>query len=382
MGGGKASQTTDDFGQFTFKHARPGAFVVEAKSAGKGFGASGTLTVTQGVETKNIRVVLDAGVAFSGLVVDGSGAPVAGANVSLVESHGGPMESYLMNLPMGMGAKPEAAATSDAQGAFTMSGLKKGTYVLSAKHADFAPFVAKDVDVSGSQGSPYRIAMGKGGSAHGQYLVDGKPKANVMVQLMGASGMQMATTDSEGRFEVKGLAAGTYMVMPMDFGAMREGAGGSPSFKFKSVTVTEGGEIEIPFGQGVKVSGAVPADMLGKMTIVYLMRPGAPELPTMTPGMPSMEPAFEMMQYMAGFGMVGADGSFSVDGVDPGQYELRVYASNFNMSDIKPEEFMNLSLEEMQAQSQQYQPKEVSRQNVTVGTEPMEVQVTPAEPKP
>ena len=363
-------------------------YIVEAKSAGKGFGASEQFAVVKGTEKNGVRVTLEAGAAFAGIVVDGAGSPVQGTNVSLIESMGGPMEGIMMNLPMGMGPTPAAVATSAADGTFTLNGLKPGKFMLTAKHADFAPFTAKDIDVSASQSSPYRVALGKGGSARGQYLVDGAPKGNAMIQLMGAGGMQMAMTDSEGRFEVKGLPAGTYVVMPMDLAAMQQGGEDRmPNMNFKSVTITEGGDVVIPFGGGVAVTGAVPAEHLGKVTFVYLMRKGAPDMPSMPGAMDptdAMDTGMQLMQYMAGMANVGDDGAFSLTGIDPGEYELRVYASNVNMGDIDSEQFMNMPIEEMQQQSQAFMPKEVFKQPITVGEQPLTVEFAApkAEEKP
>jgi len=259
-----------------------------------------------------------------------------------------------------------------------VTGLKPGTYTLKAKHADFAPFFAKDIDVASAQATPYRITLGKGGAARGQFLVDGKPKGNVTVQFMGPGGMQMATTDSEGRFEVKGMATGTYMVMPMDFSGMSEGnVEEKPDFNFKSVTITEGGDAVVHFGGGVALTGSVPAEHLGKMTMLYLVRKGAPDMPTAFEGMDPMsmmDTGMQMMQYMAGMAEVKDDGSFNLTGVDPGEYEVRVYASDFDISEIESVDFLNMPIEEMQERSRQFAPKEVLRQPITVGDSPMTVE--------
>ncbi|NUM55237.1 MAG: carboxypeptidase regulatory-like domain-containing protein [Candidatus Hydrogenedentes bacterium] len=393
MPGGGEGEKSDDFGQFTFRHMEAGNYIVEAKSSGRGFGASDQFSVTKGTEKSGVRVVLEAGATFAGMVVDGAGNPVQGANVSLIESTGGFMDDAMSFVPAGMGPAPAAVATTGVDGAFSMSGLKPGTFTLSAKHADYAPYVGKNVEVSASS-PPHRVTLGKGGSARGQFIAaDGKPRGNVMIQFMGPNGMQMATTDSEGRFEVKGLPAGTYMVNPIDMSSM--GRGGEedamPMMNLKSVEITEGGDVVIAFGTGVTVSGSVPEEYRGKMTMVYVMRKGAPDMASLFGQMEStesfdptaaMEMGMQMMQYTAGMATAGEDGTFALPGIDPGEYELRVYASDFNMEDIDPEAYMNMSIEEMQEQSRQFMPKEVVKLPITVGDTPVAVEFPMVEAAP
>ena len=182
---------------------------------------------------------------------------------------------------------------------------------------------------------------------------------------------QMLRTDSEGKFEVKGLPAGAYMVNPIDIAGMQRGDDApGMEMNFETVTITEGGDVTVTFGGGVAVSGTIPAERLGKMTIAYLMRKGAPEMPNMSDGMnpfEMMESGMDMFQHMLGMASVEDDGTFNFKGIDPGEYELRVYASPMGVEDIDPTQFMNMSLEEMQQQSQAFAPKEVFKQPVTVG---------------
>ncbi len=380
--GAVGTETTDDFGNFSFKHVEPGTYTVEATFTGKGFGASEQFSLAQGNSRDDVRVVLEEGKVFAGVVVDGTGTPVQGVNIALSESVGGPMESMMMGMPMGMGLPAQGVATSDAEGKFEVMGLRPGKYLLSAKHADFAPFTAKDIDVSDNQSSPYKVTLGKGGIARGQFMVEGKPKSGVMIQMMGEGGAHMATTDAEGRFEVKGLPAGTYMVIPIDMAAMTGGDENAfPSMNFKSATITEGGEVIISFGEGVNVSGKIPADLISKMTIVYMMRPGAPELPDMAPGVDPFGEGIEAMQYIAGFAMAGPDGDFTVTGVDPGEYELRVYASDVDLAEaMASEDVMSMTMEELEERGRENQPKEVFRQPVTVGDADTRIEViAPAE---
>ncbi len=377
VGGLSRSASTDDFGQFAFKHIQPGDFTIEATSAGKGFGTSDRISISKGTEKSGVRIVLEAGVTFSGVVVDGSGKAVPGTNVSLSKASDNPMETMMAGMPADMMTQPVGIATSGVDGMFSMSGLKPGSFVLRAQHADFAPYTEQGVSLTGDQTTPHRVTLGKGGAAHGQFLVDGKPKPNMMIQLMGDSGMHMATTDSDGRFEVKGLPAGNYMVMPIDMDAMEdEEEEAMQNMSFKTVTITEGGDAVIIFGTGVAVNGTVPTEGLGKSNYVYLMRKGSPDIFANMSGMAPMEMmsmGMQLMQHAAGMAQIQDDGTFQLPQIDPGDYDLRVYASDMEFDEFDPDQFMSMSPEEVQAQAQQFIPKEIYKQSIIVGSEAMTV---------
>ncbi|MBM3290498.1 MAG: hypothetical protein FJY92_10135 [Candidatus Hydrogenedentes bacterium] len=111
------------------------------------------------------------------------------------------------------------------------------------------------------------------------------------------------------------------------------------------------------------------------------MRKGAPDLESAIGFLDPADPmgsGMQMLQYMAGMAMVGDDGSFSLEGVDPGEYEVRVYTADTHLDDIDPEEFLNMPIEEMQQRSQEFAPKEVLRQPITVADKPITVEFTAA----
>ncbi len=80
--------------------------------------------------SRDVVVVLQKGLEMSGVVLDGSSNPIAGANVQAVQ------------LNAQTGVQPsQGSAQTDAQGAFKLAGLAAGNYRLVVRSTNFAPAV-------------------------------------------------------------------------------------------------------------------------------------------------------------------------------------------------------------------------------------------------
>jgi hypothetical protein len=141
---------------------------------------------------------------LSGVVVDGAGKPIAGAQVATTFFRKGSQETL--------------SARSRANGGFRLTGLTPGgAYELTAKRQGFACATAKARTASPGQPSPpVRIVMGDGQTAFGRVVDEaGRPVTGAEVALVsgaadGLSGWERltATSDAEGRFEFHHLSPG------------------------------------------------------------------------------------------------------------------------------------------------------------------------------
>lgn len=130
---------------------------------------------------------------LSGRVVDGAGAPVAGATISVT-------------------SRPPRQATSGADGAFSFDGLLPLPYLVTA----YAPSgVAGPVEVKASDtdgGAPLQLAMRAGQSVELEAVDgEGKPVDGATVELRGALEIRVAKA-AQGRAVIGPVASGSYHV--------------------------------------------------------------------------------------------------------------------------------------------------------------------------
>lgn len=162
--------------------------------------------------------------ALSGRVVDeGTGAPVAGATVTL----------FSMAPPMPGRAEPERpiTTTTDHDGRFSFATLSAGRYMVAAEKPGYArpvpPARPPVVTITANAPASLQIVLQKGGVIVGRVLdPHGEPLANAYVQAMRRAPLAghalpqrmlgpmaaRAQTNDLGEFRLFGLAPGEYFV--------------------------------------------------------------------------------------------------------------------------------------------------------------------------
>ena len=141
-------------GRFKIEDLAEGTYLVEAFAAERQPGVAKDVAVKPGATTDVGRIRLAAGGTIMGSVVDGRGAPIASATLTVV----GP----------GRGMGTRAQGTSDLGGAFEIHGVPVGTLSVSASHPAFADARADGVVVDPAQGpGRARIVMQAGGRIEG-----------------------------------------------------------------------------------------------------------------------------------------------------------------------------------------------------------------------
>ncbi|MFP4172961.1 MAG: collagen binding domain-containing protein, partial [Candidatus Hydrogenedentota bacterium] len=315
---------TDSSGFFEFGDLRPGRYRVEARDATRGTGESEPVALSRGQERTGVRIRLERGVRVTGRVQDPSGRPVSGAQVRLVQTTDNMMVQAMESAMLaGMGGASHNA-TTDRQGQFEIANVPPGAYDLVATHRAYATNRVQGVTVRrGADIHGLRAVMSEGGGVRGR-LTDssGQPQSGGVV-LMGPGGYHMLTAGSQGEFSIGGLAPGSYLAVPLDTTAMG-GGGASQTFPDMSVVdITDGEEANLDFGPAgdIPVSGRL-SNHAGGETVVSVRRPGGPHPTEMS--MTQIGTTLDMLRHQAGQAVVQPDGSFHIEGLEPGEYIVDV----------------------------------------------------------
>ncbi|MBM3289425.1 MAG: hypothetical protein FJY92_04670, partial [Candidatus Hydrogenedentes bacterium] len=350
FGAQPGGQSTNADGAFEFAKLAPGRYVVRANSASRGTAETSPLTVAAGQDVTGVEIRLNAGVTISGTVVGPSGELVRGATVQL-----GPVtQDTAANLvsafiPAGV-MKTAGTTTTGEDGAFTLNQVAPGTYRLTASHSDYAKSIESNFTVdAGHDITAYRIVLGKGGEARGTFAIDGKPQPGAMIVMLGEAGVELVQTDSQGRFDVRGLTAGPHMIAAFDPARIASGGAGM-QFSPQVVDIPDGSAANTPDNpaanitlgghEGVKVAGTIAGGDLGTFTLVALRKPGGPALADLD--LTNFSNLLESMRSLGSQTLVGPDGAFSMENVPPGDYTLEVYTMNFDESNPDISALLNL----------------------------------------
>jgi protocatechuate 3,4-dioxygenase beta subunit len=280
-----ASATTDANGDYTLDGVSPGDDTIDFVK--DGFVAKHkSVQVVAGKENR-IDVELDRGREIRGRIVDKSGQPVANAYVGAMTR-----------------AIPYASAgTSDADGQFTISGLEDGRYTVSARKNGYVSASADDVDAAA--GRPVTLTMDRGGSISGRVLgLAPEELAQVRVSASGRNSSASDRVDARGNFTLTGVPDGSITVIAFKQGVpMRQSAP-------KTIEVVNGSAppVDIDFGAGIIIRGRVTRNGVA-----------------VSGGNVSFSPRGRGGVRSAN-GMIALDGEYEVSGVEPGDYDVRVFA--------------------------------------------------------
>ncbi|HLL24862.1 MAG TPA: carboxypeptidase regulatory-like domain-containing protein [Kofleriaceae bacterium] len=205
--------TTDEKGAFELRGVARTKLQARADSE---TAASKVLDVdlTEKLELRDVKLVLDVTGTIAGVVVDSAGAPIAEVQVNA-------FPDILSGASTdGIALAGMSSATTDGAGAFKITGLPDGSYRLWAARASGSMGGWGNQNTAAKVGDKnVRITLASPGGIKGTIAVDsvGAPKL-AMVSV----GWQAPTPAQDGKFELKELDPGTYdlTIRGADFATM------------------------------------------------------------------------------------------------------------------------------------------------------------------
>ncbi|MBI4878704.1 MAG: carboxypeptidase regulatory-like domain-containing protein [Planctomycetes bacterium] len=198
-------------GTFTLHKLEAGTWRIRVRADGHGVESTPEIELRPGEEVRGVILILPPEAAIRGVVLEAlTGSPVPNALVSTRASN-----TLIQPDPIA----PYSDTHTDASGRFAITGLKAGAHRLSVTARSYAP------------GSSARVLLGDGQVAEGVVIrlergavirgtgtaADGSPRGGDVVLATVAGNLMpiMTNTDAEGRYQLTGLAAGSYTVQKL-----------------------------------------------------------------------------------------------------------------------------------------------------------------------
>lgn len=327
-------------GTFALTSVPLGTVEVVVRAAGFAPSRSRAIELVAGSEVDGLELVLTRGATLHGRVVDPDGEPLPGAKVIRIAAGETSEFDDLMSQLMPAFFDSGEVIVSGSDGSYRIEHLAAGTYRLRASHERFARSEPVEVTVRAEgDGKAPDIALLLGGIIEGRIARDGEPQAGMMVQVFSAKTMQQVISDDEGIFRIENLPDGEYGLTIID--AQRMFSGGGGGMRTRTVEAVSGTTttLEIAFGTGATVSGTIDGLPDRPMNMITLRRPGGPAPEDLDPL--DMTAGVEAARYQAGMAMVGPDGAFAMEDIEPGEYILEIPAMPDDPTDVEAYQTMD-----------------------------------------
>ncbi|MGQ0552399.1 MAG: carboxypeptidase regulatory-like domain-containing protein [Planctomycetota bacterium] len=216
-GGFRAQATTDAEGRFAFQGLAPGIY--DAQLAAEGWRRTRSERITLGEELPHAEVLLvaDAGLSIAGRVVDGAGLGIVLAFLTASPPRAGVFD---------FAERETAHATSEAEGAFRITGLDSSSHEVHVRAKGFLA-VTRKIE-AGSENILITLEPSVSVSGMAVSLGDGEPLTDFQLTLIAAGGLmnmaQMGQDNSDfgrrrsesvsgsedGLFTIKDVEPGSY----------------------------------------------------------------------------------------------------------------------------------------------------------------------------
>lgn len=284
---------TDDNGNYVVSNLQPGNYAVTAAADDFQLENSGVIINSGQVSTVNFSLSPNPATITGTIINEATGEPIVGAAI----------EVRILDL----NGNQIAATFSDTNGTYTIQNLAPGTYTVVVSAPDFQ---TNSASVTLTAGETENVSIGLRPSPGGitGSIVNastGTGISGAVVRVTDANGFLIVSvlTDSEGNYQINGLAPGNYNV-----NASAES-----------------------FQQGI--TGAIVQPNITTVINIGLAENPGTISGTVTPAIAGASiQLFTADNIFAGSTSATPQGAFRFDNLKPGQYILRASAPNFSAS--------------------------------------------------
>lgn len=308
--------TTDAKGQYVFRGVDPGrSYYVMASHPEYSAVQEDGLRVPKSGEVRAPDLILRAGSVFRGYVSDTTGAPIADAQIDIDSA-------YMMSFEM---ASPDRlTARTDGQGFFEFKNVSPGPRIISAWADGFERQIHHDRTFTGAAGEVQEMnfTLNLGQPIVGRVFgPENEPVVGAKVYAINyGSNVQSrgeALSDEQGNFQITGLAQSSYVLMVQ-----------SKGYRMARQNRVSAGDVNVELemlrqsslsGRVYDLSTNAPVRDF-KVSLLHVNT----AIPIQGSAPLTYEPT-EVRETVKG----SEDGSFTLVGVDPGTFAVKVTASGF-----------------------------------------------------
>jgi hypothetical protein len=323
-------------GAFAANDLEAGNYQLIVRALGFAEARSEPFEVKAGERTTGISVTLEDGALLRGRVVDAHGNPVAEATIEAFQPEdnndfgfGGRMRMRTEFAVIGGGPQELGKTRSQADGTFEITSLKAGTWHLDVRHEDFAMHVSEAYELAAAGAEEnIEIQLDLGGTLQGLVVdASGQPRMGDTIQVRSPVEPRIkfsTTSDGDGRYSIKHIPVGDHYAYhePKDehqsprqmFISLNQTENTPPGAR--DFTVKNGDVVELDFSQGDKpaIEGVVTA----------AQGPVAGAEVSATIYKEKDDNPLRFFHGPAASAKTGSDGSYLIEGLEPGHYEVSV----------------------------------------------------------
>lgn len=237
-------------GTFRIEGLDPLAYTLLGRAEGTGRVVVFAPELKPGEARDDVEILLPVGKSIAGRVLDDQGKGIAGAVVSVAFLPQGP-EVW------SAGEEFEATAVTDLEGRFVQGGLGSGRHAVTARAAGY---LERSVDtLAGAADVEVRLTTGLtiGGvvvdAATGEPIAGAYVNSQSQVSTPRFMNNQQATSGPDGRFEIRRLLPGTYML----WAGVRDAPGGGFETWQKSGVAAGTAGVRVELKRGLAISGRI-----------------------------------------------------------------------------------------------------------------------------